>query len=317
MSKKVYTKIPLSYDDQLALLKKRGLVISDENKVLRYLKEISYYRLSAFFLSYQKVKDKFNPEVEFDQILDTYSFDRELRLLVFDCIERVEVAIRTQINYYMSHTYQDSHWQDRKRYFKKPFFVGKLKDIEINHFEEVQTIIRKAKAAKHPEVFIKHYCDKYKEPPNPPSWMCLELLTMGELSRLYNGLANTHDKQQIANFFDLPSSVFISWLHTLTYVRNICAHHSRFWNRELAIKPNVLKKPKGNWVNPLYENNKRTFYFLCILKYLLIRANPTNSFGNKLENLFKKYPNVPIQFLGIPSNKSGKLLDWKNELLWK
>lgn len=97
MSKKKYNKIPLSFQDQLQLLKSRGLEITDESKAISYLEGISYYRLSAYFLPYQVEKDKFNAGVSFKQIINTYSFDRELRLLVFDCIERIEVAIRTQI----------------------------------------------------------------------------------------------------------------------------------------------------------------------------------------------------------------------------
>lgn len=92
---KVYNKKPYSFQKQIELLKSRGLTVDDEPKALSYLQEISYYRLSAYFLPYQSVKDKFETNTSFDQIIKTYSFDRELRLLVFDCIERIEVAIRT------------------------------------------------------------------------------------------------------------------------------------------------------------------------------------------------------------------------------
>lgn len=315
MSKKTYNKIPLSFEDQIELLKNRGLTFNNEPKALAYLKEISYYRLSAYFLPYQKVKDTFNKGIDFNQIIKTYSFDRELRLLIFDCIERIEIAIRTQIIYSMAHTYNDSHWQDNPSLFITPYYnkVGTL----IDSFSSLQTIISKAKSVRTPEVFIKHYTNTYSKPSNPPSWMCLELLTMGELSHLYRGLKNKSDKKRIASFFDVHPTVFTSWLHTLTYVRNLCAHHSRLWNRDLAIEPEKLLKPVGDWISPRFENNKRVFYFLCVLKYLLLRANPGNSLKDKLDNLFTKYPMVPIQFLGIPSDGNGKLLDWKEESIWK
>lgn len=89
----------MSYDDQLNLLQNRGLIISDRDTAKTYLQEISYYRLSAYFLPYQKKKDHFNQGVTFEQIMQTYSFDRDLRLLIFDCIERIEIAIRTQLIY--------------------------------------------------------------------------------------------------------------------------------------------------------------------------------------------------------------------------
>jgi abortive infection bacteriophage resistance protein len=311
----VYTKIPLSFQDQITLLKDRDLLIGDEPKALSYLQEISYYRLSAYFLPYQVTKDKFENNITFDQIIKTYSFDRELRLLVFDCIERIEVAIRTQFIHQMSTHYNDSHWQDNQNHFITPYYnkIGNL----VNPFADFQAIISKAKTARTPETFVRHYINNYSKPANPPSWMSFELLTMGELSHIYRGLKNNSDKKRVADFFDVHPTVFTSWLHTLTYIRNICAHHSRLWNRDLAIEPEKLLKPKGNWIDKPFENNRRVFYFLCILRYMLLRANPGNSMKQKVEKLFKKYPTVPIKYLGIPSDGNGNLLDWQNEPLWK
>lgn len=102
MNKRIYNKAPLSFDEQLSLMKKRGLTVDNEEKAISYLKSISYYRLSAYFLPYQAEKDKFNKGITFKQIIRTYTFDRELRLIIFDCIERIEVAIRTQLIYSMS-----------------------------------------------------------------------------------------------------------------------------------------------------------------------------------------------------------------------
>lgn len=315
MSKKVYNKTPLSFQDQLALLESRGLIIPDRPKTLACLQEISYYRLSAYFLPYQQVKDTFNEGVTFNQIINTYTFDRELRLLVFDCIERIEIAIRTQMIYCMAQHYNDSHWQDNKGLFVSPYYnkIGKL----VDPFSDLQSIISNAKSARTPEVFIKHYIDNYYSPSNPPSWMCLELLTIGELSHIYRGLKNNSDKKRIAEFFDVHPTVFTSWLHSLTYVRNICAHHSRLWNRDLAIEPEKLLKPVGNWMNAPFQNNKRVFYFICVLRYLLLRANPGNSLKEKLEGLFERHSNIPIQYMGIPSDGKGNLLNWQNEPIWK
>ena len=315
MSKKVYNKAPLTYQDQLALLESRGLTVADKPKAISYLQEISYYRLSAYFLPYQKVKDTFNAGTTFEQIIQTYSFDRELRLLVFDCIERIEIAIRTQMIYSMALHYNDAHWQDNKAYFITPYYnkIGNL----VDPYSDFQTIISKAKTARTPEVFIKHYTDTYYSPANPPSWMCFELLTIGELSHIYRGLRNNADKKRVADFFDLHQTVFTSWLHTLTYVRNICAHHARLWNKDFAIEPDKLLKPVGPWISTPFQNNKRAFYFICALKYLLQRSNAGNSLKEKLTALFTKYPTVPIQYLGIPSDGKGSMLDWQNEPLWK
>ncbi len=296
-------------------MKKRGLTVDNEEKAISYLKSISYYRLSAYFLPYQAEKDKFNKGITFKQIIRTYTFDRELRLIIFDCIERIEVAIRTQLIYSMSITYNDAHWHDKKHYFAKPYKNNRGEIIDP--FKELKNIIERAQNNTRREVFIIHYMDTYSQPANPPSWMCLELLTIGELSHTYKGLAKNEDKKRIADYFGLHYEVFESWLHTLTYVRNLCAHHSRLWNRELAIIPKKLNKPQGHWLDTSFENNKRVFYFISILKYLLDRANPGNNLRNKIEILFNKYTTIPIQYLGIPSDGQGNLLDWKQQALWK
>ncbi len=315
MPKLKYTKQPLSFQDQLTQLQDRNLIIQDTAKAIHYLQSISYYRLSAYFLPYQKTKDTFNTGVNFSQIIKTYMFDKNLRLLVFDCIERLEIAIRTQFIYTMALCYNNSHWQDNKALFINPYYnkIGNL----VDSYNDLQSIISKAKTKRTPEVFIKHYIDNYNSPANPPSWMCLELLTIGELSHIYRGLRNNADKKMIASFFDVHHKVFTSWLHTLTYVRNLCAHHSRLWNRDLAIEPSRFLKPKGNWIGVSYQNNKRIFYFLCVVKYMLNRVNPTNTLTQKIDDLFKKFPSVPIKYVGIPSDGKGNLLNWKNEPLWQ
>lgn len=314
---RTYKKKPLLYTQQIDLYKSRGLTIDDEQKAERYLNEISYYRLSAYALPFQKVKDTYDEGTTFQNILDLYLFDRELRLLVFDAIERIEIAIRAQMIYTLAHKYKDAHWQDNAALFNAPSTnprTGKTIDI----YADTQDIIFRHLNAKHPEVFIKHYKTEYNNPQNPPSWMSIELLTVGELSRLYTALKQNADRQAIAQFFNLHYTAFTSWLHTLVYVRNLCAHHSRLWNREFAIKPEVLIKPQLDWIQPAFNsNNHRTFYFLCILKYLLQAANPTNHLKGKLEALFSKYPTTPIQFMGIPTNKSGELIKWYEEPLWK
>lgn len=316
MSKRIYNKPPKTLQEQLQQLKDRNLIVEDDVKALGYISNISYYRLSAYFLPYKAKKDWFDDGTNFKQIIDTYSFDRELRLLVFDCIERIEIAIRTKFIYHMAIKYNDSHFQDDSSLFVASYLDEYEK--EIKPYQEFQKIIKSSKNKGKPEVFIKHYLDEYNKPSNPPSWMCFELLTIGQINRLYNGLKYKEDIKAIAVYFDLHPTVFKSWLFSLVYVRNICAHHSRLWNKDLAIEPMRLKKPLGNWVNDDFNNqNSRMFYFLCLLKYLLTRVNPNNSLKGKLIALFTKYPNVPIKYIGIPSDSKGNLLDWQNEPLWK
>ncbi|MBI2259349.1 MAG: Abi family protein [Flavobacteriia bacterium] len=316
-----FTKLPKTYEEQAEIWKSRGLIVKNEERTLHYLKNISYYRLSAYALPFQQTKDKFNDGTSFDDILNLYLFDRELRLIVFNAIERIEVAVRSIMIYQLSHKY-GSHWQDNERIFSAPYNRRDTRTGEyytINVFEEIQSIIRHTSREKHPETFIKHYNGTYTKPKNPPSWMCMEVFTLGQLSKLYNGLRHNDDKVNIANHFGLHFNVFKSWLHTLTYVRNICGHHGRLWNREIAIEPLWLKKPKLNWLDSKFDGStNRTFYSICMMKYLLQTVNANHHIKQHLNELIAKYPSVPIQFMGIPSEEaSKKIVDWQNEALWK
>ena len=121
-----YTKPALTFEEQIALLKSRGLVIDDEQRATRHLSNVSYYRMSAYMLSFKKldadeiVLDEFEEGTTWDNVYDLYKFDRKLRLLIFDAIERIEIALRTQVIYQLSHKY-GSHWQNKKNIFKPTY----------------------------------------------------------------------------------------------------------------------------------------------------------------------------------------------------
>ena len=97
-----YNKPALTFSQQVDLLIARGLVVNNKKRVEKTLANISYYRLSAYMLPFKEcqngvVIDRFVPDTTWEMVYDLYKFDRKLRLLLFDAIERIEIAIRTQI----------------------------------------------------------------------------------------------------------------------------------------------------------------------------------------------------------------------------
>lgn len=144
-----YTKPPLTYQQQVELLKSRGLQFADEARAKRHLANISYYRMSAYMLPFKEanqegeILDSFKKGITWDHVYNLYVFDRKLRLLVFDAIERLEVAIRTQIIYQLSHKY-GSHWQDRQDIFNEPktIMLRDGKQITVDVYSEIQSHIR-------------------------------------------------------------------------------------------------------------------------------------------------------------------------------
>jgi len=313
-----YAKPPLTYDQQIELLQSRGLIIADKERAVRHLSNISYYRLSAYMLPFKKVLDseyldEFKTGATWNKIYDLYVFDRKLRLLMFDAIERIEIAVRTQIIYQLSHKY-GSHWQDDPNIFKIKIAKNKYgKEFIINVYEDIQRHIKEQLVNKKAEVFIEHYTNKYTYPENPPSWMSVEIMYFNHLSHICKNLKNRKDINSISKWFDMPPDIFCSWLHTLNYVRNICAHHARLWNRTFNIVPEKLHFANHKiWINNSDKAQRsKVYYFLCMVNFLLQTANPTSNFKSRLLDLLAEYKDVVnIEYMGFPS-------DWQNEDIWK
>ncbi len=315
---KQYNKPPLTYRQQVELLKSRGLIFESaeqEAKAEMRLMTISYYRLSGYMIPFKKksggcIADDFKFGTTWSQIYSLYKFDRKLRILIFDAIEKIEVAIRCQIVYQLSHKY-GSHWQDVPSIFqvrRKVLSDGSIETIDV--FSEIQNHIKDQLSKRIPEVFIEHYKNTYESPTNPPSWMCVEVMYFKHLSRICTSLAKRSDLNDIAAFFDLPPKIFTSWLHTMNYVRNLCAHHARLWNREINIEPALLSFSKRHkWLsNPTSENRRKLYYFIAMINYLLQTVNPDSSFTRRLKELFVEFSEAKKGAMGFPDN-------WEDEIL--
>lgn len=304
MAKKTYAKPPLLLSDQVQnLLVARGLSVSDPNLAAHYLSNINYYRLSAYLKYFQIDGDpnhNYKAGVDFEQAMDLYRFDKKIRLLVFDEIERIEIAVRTQIMYQYSIRF-GANWYEDANLFKSPKDQSDFVDILTKEF------------SKTTEVFIKHYNTHYNNPPLPPSWMALEIISLGQISRLYKNLRSNAAKKAVADNFGIQEPVLESWLESLSFVRNICAHHARLWNKKMPKSPMlpIARNVKNLWVMqlPHFSKNNRVFLALAIMRYLLREIHPNSKFGQKLKDLFVEYPNVNNKSLGFP-------LNWTTDPFW-
>lgn len=308
MRKVPYTKVALTYAAQLQQLKDRGLIVPNDAKALHLLEAISYYRLSGYWYPLLADKDQhiFKTDASFDAAFNIYKFDRELRLLILRELEKIEVAVRAKMIYVLSHN-RGSFWYLDTVNFNKP----------LKQAETIAKIDQEFKRSD--EEFIKAFQQKYSDP-MPPSWMMLEVTSFGTLSALYSYLTPGRDKRDIANHFGLPEVVFASWLHSIVYLRNICAHHARLWNKEMQIQPIIPNSPKitfitiTNYTCPntgktLSLNNK-VYFILSMILYFMNTINPKHNIQGKFKALLAKYPNIDARAMGFPSG-------WEKELLWK
>lgn len=298
MSKEKYSKPPLSYSQQLNLLKSRGLKIENENKAIHLLQNISYFRLSGYWypLLEDKKNHKFKSDATFDKGFSIYKFDRELRLLVLRELEKIEVAVRSRLIYILSHE-NDPFWFLNKNLFKN----------EWSHTRSIKSLSQEY--LRSDEEFVTAYKEKYGED-LPPSWMILEISSFGTLSILYSNLKAGRTKRNISKSFGLNDKVFASWLHSIVYLRNVCAHHSRLWNKVMSIQPSEPKNTTQQWIENRQIANNKSYFALCMTLYLMQTINPTNTISKRIKSLLLKYPNIDVQAMGFPSN-------WESEPLWK
>lgn len=287
-----YKKPPLTHEQHLHLLLERGLRIHNKETTLNCLKHIGYYRLSAYFLPF-KAGDVFKPNTQFETIIDLYTFDRKLRLLLLDAIESIEVSVRSQLVYHLSHTYDTFAHLDAR------CFSG--------GFDHRQWLVKLSNTLqKSIEPFIGHYKQKYISSPDLPLWMALEVISFGQLSQLFcKGLVGK-DQQAIAKHYDVADVVLTSWMHVLVYTRNLCAHHARLWNRTLTVTPKCPGKLRL-WDK---KSSKNVYVSLAMMQYLLKIINPKSSWQEKLFSLLQEHPQVSIKLMGFPEN-------WKDTNLWK
>jgi len=178
-----------------------------------------------------------------------------------------------------------------------------------NTLEELQK-----ETARSQEIFIKDHRHRYPNQ-NADAWKILEVASMSTLSKLYKCLQDQlPEKSIIANEMGLNSTaVLSSWLEAITYIRNIIAHHSRLWSRNMAKTPTFqLNNPSGEWfINPLVPvQSKKVFLIISCMIYLCNEVTPGHQIKAKLLELFKTHPTTPIYKLGFLNN-------WNKEPLWQ
>jgi len=296
-----YQKPSLSIEQQIEKLKDRGLVFHDEAKAAHYLSNISYYRLRAYTFPFQDNNTPDHPfvkEVSFDDIIDIYVFDRRLRLLVFNAIEKVEIALRTKIIYHYAMEH-GSHW-----------FMNKALFHRVDFFKTNNHNLKK-EIGRSTETFIEHYKSTYTEPKLPPAWMSLEVVSMGLLGKLFSNLKRGKTKKLVAQEFGLKKAEHLtSWIHAMAYLRNICAHHGRLWNRRFIVRPII----PYNTLNPFLENTRvydnKLYVQLSCVNYILRIISPGSSFITDLKKLLQRFPLADCKEMGFPKN-------WKEEAIWK
>jgi abortive infection bacteriophage resistance protein len=224
-------------------------------------------------------------------VFDQYLFDRQLRVLVMDAIERIEVSVKAQLVNLLTLRFGPFAHTNRANF---PRFGP---DAYREWMEKIHQQTERSK-----EVFLQHYRTKYNSETEIPLWMMAEIMDFGTTLTLYRN-CDQYDKRAIALAYGLTAKVLESWLVSLNIVRNICAHHGRLWNRILAVPPIVPEqKHRPEFYAPRVVSGNRVFVLLCVLRYLLRTIAPRSGWAQRVEHAIKiKHPAIPVGWMGMPA----------------
>lgn len=280
-----------SLDEQIAILKSRGLSIPDVDAAKQFLYHNNYYRVSGYSLTLRK-HDVFAKSATFQNIVDIYDFDHELRHILLKYIEIIEVAVKSIYSYEFTKVHGATGYLDACH------FSNPTKHADILANAETQ----KARRLPH-EAYLKHFVEELQQ--DVPLWAYVDLLTISDISFLY-AISEPSIKTAVANALGITKQgayLVGRFMHSMTIIRNLCAHGSRLYNRLFEQKPNLnrkelalLRKDADGTVD-----NAHLFGFVLIMRRLL-STEDFQSLKAEIIALTHKIPFVEMKYYGFPDN---------------
>lgn len=286
-----YSKPWLSFVSQVNRLKERGLVISSDADAEKFLERVNYYRLAGYLLPFEAnhADHTLRPGTCLDDVIQLYNFDEGLRVLVFEAISHLEIAMRTAWAHELSRV-GGPHAHLSADHAKSPRLF----------YDNLHALAREC-SRLNKEPYIKHFESKYREY-LPPVWAACEAMSFGLLSKSFGNLANAKLRKAIAAHFGVPHDVLESWLQHLNIVRNVCAHHSRLWNRDFTVTPMKPKSRPRDLPSKWNGSSRGLFNALLILRYYMDSSAPTGTWTTRLNNLLSTQPKGRLDAMGFPTD---------------
>ena len=318
-------KLFKNYDEQIELLKSRGLIINDEETARQILKEENYYNLingyKELFLE-SKGSDQFKKNTTFEDIYELYKFDRDLKNILIKPILMIENTMRSLIAYTFSETHGCDNYLkysnfetlvDKKERGVNSKKLEKRAELIYKLLSNIQNDIALSISKKE---YIKHYIVNHGY---IPLWVLVNSITLGRLGLFYSVMIQK-ERAAIASNWKIPESDLIQYIKFLALYRNLCAHDERIYDYSTwpLIIPNTIYHEKLNIEknNNEYVHGKTDLQALLIVLKILTPKDVYNTVLNKINgrlcSLAKKAPNINMHQL---INKMGLVKDWRKKLL--
>jgi abortive infection bacteriophage resistance protein len=301
---RTYAKPALTYQQQIGRLRANGMLIRDEAEAEYWLRHVSYYRLSAYWLYFEHPKGsdgpRFKPGTTFEAVTALYDFDRILRRLTMRGTEHVEVALRGSWAYQMGGLGNGHSYADASLYSDRSKFHAHLSKLTSD-------------TGRSRETYITHYLNAYDIPHLPPAWMVAEMMSFGQLSRWYSNLADRALRNKIAEPLGLPETVLVPLIGHVTDLRNICAHHGRLWNRQFLRPPKLASKPKSLADSLDQKSNQapaKLYNALTMIGHVVNTVCPDSSWAADIRKHIETHPTGDFASMGFPA-------DWTTRPIWQ
>lgn len=290
------SKPSLTPSELVQLLQSRGLVIDRPTEAEELLKFVNYYKLRAYFIPFEDFgaagEHRFKEGTSFDDIFSLYRFDRKLRILVNDMLERFELSVRTRWAFELSQASGAFGHEDPAN-FTDP----------VRHQLSMDSLEEQYRKSK--EQFADHHRTSYPNLRTPPIWVSVELLSFGEMSYWLQNTKSQSIRKRVASSFGFEPTFFETYVRQASMVRNMCSHHSRLWNRSL---PFPLKKIRWAKFDKSLLTTQRgrankLYNFVAILNFIADEISPGHSWTDRL-----------LEFLGQDESRlvhMGFPKDWR------
>lgn len=273
-------RIASTLDEQIELLKNRGMIISDIEKAKEVLFDVGYYRLGFYWFPFETSypqKDNrdhtFKAGTEFDNAVKLYYFDFNLRNLLLKALSRIEIAFRTKVVYLVSNEYKNNPaWYTD---------TNVLAESQVDYFR------RKYDSLKENQGVIKHHHRIYPQDQHAPAWKIIEYLTLGEMVNLFKRLKDDALKNRIAKEFGIRMLVtFENYLDVIKNIRNVCAHGSILYD----LKPERSIR-RGPAMMKGIGDNQNLNGVVRIVLYMLSQISQKRSYEltTEIDDLLRKY----------------------------
>ena len=254
-------------DEQVNILRNKGLTIVDDEVVKEVLLRENYFFINGYRSMFYTKDRKFIKGTTFRELYSAFLFDRNLRNTIFKNLLVVENNIKSIISYQLSkkYGYKDSDYLDPKNFTQ-----------DIKESRRVEDVLNKMKrqirvnGEKHTATF--HYINKYHY---IPLWILVKVLSFGLINELY-GILKDEDKDEIASIYHLDSETLKIYLQLLSNYRNLCAHEDILFEHrtqtyiddtDIHIKMNLKKDEFGEYI----QGKTDVFALIIMLKKMLLK----------------------------------------------